>query len=138
MSVTIKYASPAKRLSAFLIDEFIVFIISIVLLFLAEIVFGHNVPPEIPRIIQEIFHYSFLALLLIWRQQTIGGYLMKIKVIKDPSYMKKWNPWGMYLVREIAIPVSVLVLGLGCFWVFWDKKSQTWHDKLTKTIVVEA
>lgn len=43
---------------------------------------------------------------------------------------------GQSLLRYICYLVSALPLGLGFFWVAWDKRKQGFHDKLAKTIVV--
>lgn len=40
------------------------------------------------------------------------------------------------LVRYVGYFVSLLPLGLGFFWVIWDKRKQGFHDKLAKTIVI--
>jgi uncharacterized RDD family membrane protein YckC len=37
----------------------------------------------------------------------------------------------------IGYPVSLIGLGLGFLWMFWDSKQQGWHDKLAKTIVIK-
>lgn len=39
-------------------------------------------------------------------------------------------------VRHLARAVSGLVLGLGYFWMLWDRERQTWHDKLSDSVVV--
>jgi uncharacterized RDD family membrane protein YckC len=33
--------------------------------------------------------------------------------------------------------LSILVLFLGYFWAAWDRKRQTWHDKIAGTYVVK-
>lgn len=38
--------------------------------------------------------------------------------------------------RYFAYIVSFLPLGLGFVWVSWDKKKQSWHDKLAGTVVI--
>ena len=43
---------------------------------------------------------------------------------------------GQFVGRYFAYFVSVLPLGLGIFWVAFDKKKQGWHDKLAGTVVV--
>ncbi len=40
------------------------------------------------------------------------------------------------LVRYLGYFVSLIPLGLGFFWILWDKRRQGFHDKLAKTIVV--
>jgi uncharacterized RDD family membrane protein YckC len=70
-----------------------------------------------------------------WKGQTIGKKIMGIKVVSasgDPM------DWVKALVRSLSRFLSALLLFLGYFWMLWDDKSQTWHDKLADTYVVEA
>ena len=43
---------------------------------------------------------------------------------------------GQFVGRYFAYFISILPLGLGIFWVAFDKKKQGWHDKLAGTVVV--
>ncbi len=43
---------------------------------------------------------------------------------------------GQALLRYIAYLVSLIPLGLGFFWVAWDKRKQAFHDKIAKTVVI--
>lgn len=67
-----------------------------------------------------------------------------------------WSPGkrllGLRLVREDGAPpgvgpgfartvislVSDLALGIGYLWAAWDRRGQTWHDKMAGTYVVRA
>jgi uncharacterized RDD family membrane protein YckC len=40
------------------------------------------------------------------------------------------------LVRALCLPISVLPLGLGFFWMAWDRRNQALHDKLAGTLVI--
>lgn len=40
------------------------------------------------------------------------------------------------VVRYLSYLVSVIPLGLGFFWIAWDKRKQGFHDKIADTIVV--
>lgn len=40
------------------------------------------------------------------------------------------------LIRYLGYYVSLLPLGLGFFWVMWDKRKQGFHDKIANTVVV--
>ena len=44
--------------------------------------------------------------------------------------------FGSALVRYVVAIASALVLFLGYFWVIWDDKNQTWHDKAAGSVVV--
>ena len=40
------------------------------------------------------------------------------------------------LIRYFGYFVSLIPLGLGLFWVGFDRKKQGWHDKMANTVVV--
>lgn len=42
------------------------------------------------------------------------------------------------LIRFIVSAPSLWAFGLGYFWMLWDPKRQTWHDKAAGTLVVHA
>ena len=44
--------------------------------------------------------------------------------------------YGRAFIRYIGRIVSSLPLGLGYFWMLWDKEKQTWHDKFAGSVVV--
>lgn len=47
--------------------------------------------------------------------------------------------WVEAILREsVGRAVSIMALGLGYLWVFWDKDKQGWHDKIAKSVVVKA
>ncbi len=69
-----------------------------------------------------------VCLLALWNGQTIGKKAMGLKVVPQPK-------WGTALVRTLMKIVSGIPLGLGFFWMLWDAKGQTWHDKVADTSV---
>jgi len=40
------------------------------------------------------------------------------------------------VVRALASLLSLAVIGLGFFWIAWDREKQAWHDKIAGTLVV--
>ena len=74
-------------------------------------------------------------LLAQWNGQTIGKKVLGIKVVSASGakldYLKAF-------IRTISKILSTIALGLGYLWMLWDGKSQTWHDKIADTYVVEA
>ena len=44
--------------------------------------------------------------------------------------------YGRCVVRYLVAFLSALALGLGYFWMLWDPRRQTWHDKAAGTVVV--
>ena len=45
---------------------------------------------------------------------------------------------GKALGRRLVSIVSALPCFLGFFWMLWDDKKQTWHDKMLNTAVVKV
>lgn len=70
-----------------------------------------------------------------WRKdgQTLGMHAWKIKLVSSngetPSY-------GQCLLRLLFANISFALLGLGYFYMLFDKDNKTWHDRLSKTEVL--
>lgn len=62
-------------------------------------------------------------------KRAVGLRLESDKTGEDIGY-------GAALVRYVVAIASALVLFLGYFWVIWDDKNQTWHDKAAGSVVV--
>lgn len=66
--------------------------------------------------------------------QTVGKKLMSIRVIDMKTGGRV--DYGHAVIRYFAKILSAIPCGLGYFWMLWDKEKQTWHDKLSTTVVV--
>jgi uncharacterized RDD family membrane protein YckC len=68
--------------------------------------------------------------------QSIGKKALDIRVVRFDD----GGPlgWATALLRHLCSYLSGIPCGLGYFWMLWDKESQTWHDKLTATVVCPA
>ncbi|MEY2438177.1 MAG: hypothetical protein QOH64_391 [Acidimicrobiaceae bacterium] len=69
--------------------------------------------------------------------QTIGKRALGLRVVDQDT----WQPGigtGRGVGRYFARMLSAIPLGLGYFWMLWDKDKQTWHDKLARTRVVKT
>ncbi len=65
--------------------------------------------------------------------QTLGMRAWRLRVAQvDGSPLTWWHALARFL---FAIP-SLLLFGLGFFWVLLDKRHQTWHDRIAGTMVV--
>ena len=83
-----------------------------------------------------VFYILYETLLVSqWNGYTVGKKIMGIRVV---SSSRKKVDWVQAFVRSISRVLSSLFLGLGYLWMLWDARSQTWHDKLADTYVVEA
>ncbi len=66
--------------------------------------------------------------------QTLGKKAVGIRVINQDT----GGPigYGKAIGRYFARILSSFLCLLGYLWMLWDKEKQTWHDKLTNTLVV--
>lgn len=69
-----------------------------------------------------------------WNGQTIGKKIMGIRVVSASGGQVDMLH---AFIRSFSKLLSWLCLLLGYLWMLWDDKSQTWHDKLAETFVVE-
>jgi uncharacterized RDD family membrane protein YckC len=72
------------------------------------------------------FYYS--------KGQTIGKYLLKIKVLS--LYHENLGLWHC-IERSLGYFASALEFGFGFIQVFWNPNRMTLHDKIGETIVIE-
>ena len=66
--------------------------------------------------------------------QTLGKKALGIRVIDFNAGGS--IGYGRGAVRYLARILSSIPCLLGYFWMLWDKEKQTWHDKLSTSIVV--
>ncbi len=78
----------------------------------------------------------YYALLEGRKGQTVGARAMSIKVVD--IYTLQPHSRGKAVGRFFASYLSGLPCGLGYLWMLWDDQAQTWHDKMTNSIVVRA
>jgi uncharacterized RDD family membrane protein YckC len=69
--------------------------------------------------------------------QTLGKRICGIRVV-DATTGQPGVGLGRGVGRYFARWLSSLPLGLGYFWMLWDERKQTWHDKLVSTLVVKV
>ena len=80
-----------------------------------------------------IIGLAYFAGMWTWRGTTVGGIVLKLKVIRTDG---RPLTFVVALVRGLAAAFSVVVLFLGFLWIAWDKDKQGWHDKIAGTEVV--
>ena len=129
--VTYELATFGSRAVALIIDQIILFGISIIIGTLTPNT-SDTVALIIGFAINFLFHYYF------WTQrdgQTPGKLYLDIKIIKsDGSPINSTDT----LVRVIGYMFGGLSLGIGYLWALFDPNSQAWHDKMARTYVVKA
>ena len=68
------------------------------------------------------------------RGQTLGKMLFRIRV----GDIVTGGPigFGRAFVRWLGLWVSFFPFLLGFLWMLWDRQKQTWHDKLSRSVVM--
>jgi len=69
-----------------------------------------------------------------WGGYTVGKKIMGVRVV---TVKGKQPDWVQAFVRAASKNLSEVVFLIGYLSMLWDKKSQTWHDKIADTFVVE-
>lgn len=69
--------------------------------------------------------------------QTLGKRATGVKVVDATTgqVIGTGRALGRYLFSAF---ISGNICGLGYLWAIWDKRRQTWHDKVVGSVVVEA
>jgi len=80
------------------------------------------------------FIMSLYYILFHWKYgATPGKKILKIKVV-NRNY-KRIN-FKTSVIRFLLFLISLIVLGLGCVWVIFNKEKQSFHDIIAKTYVI--
>jgi uncharacterized RDD family membrane protein YckC len=124
------FASPIRRLYAWIID--------IGLLLLAIFI---TAPISNGMLFSKDAAFADIAIFVVYfliptalRGKTIGKWVARISVVDIEGKI----PGPVAIPREIVGKfVSYAVLGIGFIWIIFDKKNQSWHDKIAGTYVIE-
>lgn len=77
------------------------------------------------------YHIAFWT----WKGTTVGGIICQLRVVRvDGGPLRFIDA----LVRGLSAIFSVVVLGLGVFWILRDPERQAWHDRIAGTYVVKV
>lgn len=77
----------------------------------------------------------YFAAMWVWKGTTIGGIVLRLKVVRLDGRRLDWPTAG---VRAVGALFGSMAGGLGYFWSGWDAEKQGWHDKIAGTVVVKA
>ena len=68
------------------------------------------------------------------RGRSVGQRVAAVRIadVRTGGSVGGWRVFG----RHAAKLLSAIPLGLGFWWMLWDARRQTWHDKLAATVVV--
>jgi uncharacterized RDD family membrane protein YckC len=78
--------------------------------------------------------FGVVQIALLSRGQTVGKRLLKERVLvehtREPAGLLR-----MFFRETIGKMISGLFLGIGYWWILFDRRGQGWHDKLVGTVV---
>jgi len=124
-------ASFGERLIAYLIDQILVTIPAVVIAALL----GMEIRTGSSGLVGTILGLAYYIYLEGSPSgQTVGKKVMNIRVV-DMNTGGKID-YGRAAIRYLARILSGIVCLLGYLWMLWDREKQTWHDKLSTTVVV--
>jgi uncharacterized RDD family membrane protein YckC len=69
------------------------------------------------------------------RGSTVGGIIFDLHVVRVDG---RPIDWETAIVRALGCFLSLVVAGLGFFWIAFDSGKQAWHDKIAGTAVVRV
>ncbi|MGH8454487.1 MAG: RDD family protein [Nevskiales bacterium] len=87
-------------------------------------------------LLEWIFPAVAVIVFWIYRSATPGKIVINAVIVDASTFGKPST--GQFIGRYLGYFVSTIPLGLGLFWIGWDKRKQGWHDKLAGTVVIRA
>lgn len=129
------YAGFFQRLVATLIDGVLLAVGSGIL----SGVFGlmGDAGRTLASLVTMVLGYAYYVYFISHRGQTLGKQAMGIRV-QNMETGQNLDVVSAILREVVGKFISALVLLLGYFWMLWDDKKQTWHDKIAKSVVVKV
>jgi len=136
----LQLASIRQRAAAFGIDETLLSIIMIVILW-DSIAAAHTLENMIA--VTNSFLLEYMSIKIIYQTfftmqygASIGKIIMKIRVIEistlsNPSFLSAFN-------RSVFRIVSEILFYLGFIWAMLDPYRRSWHDRTGRTLVINA
>jgi uncharacterized RDD family membrane protein YckC len=88
-------------------------------------------------VISAALSIAYYVYFISQKGQTLGKKVMGIRV-QSESTGQNLDVVSTILREVVGKFLSGAVLLLGYFWMLWDSKKQTWHDKIAKSVVVKV
>jgi uncharacterized RDD family membrane protein YckC len=144
-------AGVARRLAALVYDAFLLFGLLVVPLLIATAVLhggpkplamanetvAHDLPSIAPKLLLQIYWLVVVGgfYCYFWRKngQTLGMQAWRLRVDANAGGRPTWKQCGLRLLTGAA---SLLLAGLGFWWIWLDPQRRSWHDRASDTRVV--
>lgn len=136
----LELASVRRRAAAFGIDELLLSVLMIVILWDAM---AKAETLEAMIAVTNSFLLEYMAIKIVYQTfftmqygATIGKIVMKIRVVElstlsNPSFLSAFN-------RSVFRVVSEIFFYLGFVWAMLDPYRRGWHDRTARTLVIDA
>ena len=134
-----EYVGFWKRFVAFLIDTFIVLVVTVPLVLA---IYGRSYGERSGGVFAGFWDFMIqvvlpaVAVIVFWRyrgatpgKMAISARIVDAQTLSAPST-------GRLVTRYFAYIVSMLPLGFGFIWIGIDRRKQGFHDKIAGTVVV--
>ena len=72
----------------------------------------------------------FFCWFWVYGGQTLGMRSWRLHLIEENGGKVKWN---QAMIRFIVATGSLLIFGLGFFWILFNRENLAWHDIASKT-----
>lgn len=130
-----KYAPFIYRWAALNLDQFLFALVMIVIAIFTGTLNQEEVGNNLGNVFS-LLYVVYSVYFIKTKQATLGKQFFKLKVkVEDGAQVG----WGRAIIREsVGKLISYFVFCLGFVWSLWDKKKQTWHDKMVGTVVVQT
>ncbi|RKG30950.1 RDD family protein [Acinetobacter tianfuensis] len=142
----VDYAGFWIRTGACLIDTFILFVITLPLLWMYyqgdwDLILGTGLSVNESVLWFDLlanYGLPFIYTMMVWMiwSSSPGKILLGLK-ITDAETGEKLK-FGQAVLRYVGYFPAILIFGIGLFWVAFDKRKQGWHDKMAKTVVIRT
>lgn len=146
-SEVVHYPSLIRRIAAMIYDGFLacalcIFVVAIMVFLRVQLgqpmatnEIAINARWQWPTFITCIISLClFFSFFWVKNGQTLGMQAWKMKIVSKDSLPISWK---QAILRYFLAWLSFGCFFIGYFWVLFDAKKQTLHDKLTKTYVIK-
>ncbi len=121
------------RLAAILYDSLIILAIWVFTIVALVTLIGDAVVGAWVQTLLFLEMYAFLAFFWCLRGQTLGMLAWHLRIHTDGRFTPT-----QALGRFVGGMVSFMALGLGFFWMWFDRDGMTWSDRLSGSVVVRT
>lgn len=129
-----KYAGFWIRLAATLLDGIVIFAFNVLIYAMLGVDFLE--PPLALELFLMLLSYVYAVVMTVQMGQTLGKMAVGIKVVREDGTS---NRWGHIILREtIGKILSALILCVGYLLAAFDRRKQSLHDRIARTLVVKA